>query len=347
MPRRLAITAPHVVEVLNYEDRAPGDNEVMVRTEIASGKHGTTQAMFDNVNFRGYDFDQDMRLFVEKDSKDEGKNERKPLNTGTTGVGVVEAVGAKVERWKVGDRVFGFMDIRETNICNEDSLWELGDIDPTEALCIEPAYVSFHCIRESNLRFGDTVVVVGLGAIGLIAVQMAHKAGAETVIAVDPLEPRRNWAKNNGADYVLNPSECDVGLEVHRLTSGKGTDISIEVSGSYQALQTAMRCTRVMGIVCSAGFYQGEAHSLWLGREWHHNRLNIVVPHGCGWGHVPRDFPRWDEKRAYDSMVSLLRKGYLRVPGLIHPIVSIEDGPKVWELIEKKPAEVIKYAVRF
>ncbi|NLA59284.1 MAG: zinc-binding alcohol dehydrogenase [Firmicutes bacterium] len=197
------------------------------------------------------------------------------------------------------------------------------------------------------MRLGDTVTIIGLGAIGLIAVEMARKAGAETIIAVDPLEPRRKWAKDHGADYVLDPSECDVALEVHHLTSGKGTDISIEVAGSYAALASAIRCTRNMGTVCSAGFYQGEARDLWLGREWHHNRLNIVIPHGCGWGHVPRDYPLWDEMRAYDTMVSLLRKGYLDFSGLIHPVVSLEEGPKVWELIENRPAEVIKYAVKF
>ncbi len=119
------------------------------------------------------------------------------------------------------------------------------------------------------------------------------------------------------------------------------------MAGSYAALQTAIRATRITGTVCSAGFYQGEAGGLWLGREWHHNRLTLVVPHGCGWGHPPRDYPRWDERRAYEAIISLMRQGRLTAPGLIDPIVPIEQGPEVFRLIERAPERVIKFAVTF
>jgi threonine dehydrogenase-like Zn-dependent dehydrogenase len=346
--RRLAITGPHQVEILEYEDPPLQAGQVLVRTEIASGKHGTTKALFDNLNYHGQRFDPAMRLFLEAENEAESPFSRdNPLRIGTTGVGVVSAVGPEVTRWNVGDRVLGLMDVRETNICAEDRLWDLGDIDPQLALCIEPAYVAFHCIREANVRFGETVAVIGLGAIGLLAVRMAVQGGAEKVFALDPLPGRRAWATKNGAHGAFNPREGDAALEIHRLTGGAGVDVAIELAGVYPALQTAIRCTRMAGTVCSAGFYQGEAGGLWLGREWHHNRLTMLVPHGCGWGHPPRDFPRWDQKRAYDSIVSLMRQGRLTAPGLIQPVVALEDGPDIFRLIENEPDKVIKYAVQF
>ncbi len=344
MPRRLAITAPERVEVLEYEDPPLEPRQVLVRTEIASGKHGTTLALLDNVNSEGQRFDQAMRLFVPAEGPE---RPRGPMNTGTSGVGVVAAVGAEVKRWSVGDRVFGLMDVRETNIAHEDALWPLGDLDPLIALCLEPAYVAFHCIRESPVRYGDSVAVVGLGAIGLLAVSMAAHSGAAHVIAIDPIARRREWAARNGADHTLDPTTGDAALEAHRLTGGPGVDVAIEVAGSYAALHTAVRATRVTGTVCSAGFYQGEARDLWLGREWHHNRLTLVVPHGCGWGHPPRDFPRWDERRAYDAIVTLMRKGVLAPAGLIDPVVPLEQGPQVFDLIAHQPDKVLKFAVRF
>jgi len=319
-------------------------HQVLVKTEWASGKHGTTTAMFDGGAFRGQRFDQEMRLFVEAE---EVRWEWRPGKSGTSGVGTIVEVGPEVTRWKVGDRVFGLMDIRETNICQEDMLWELGSIGPTLALCIEPAYVAFHCIRESQVRYGDSVAVIGLGALGLLTVRMAAQAGAETIFAVDPLPNRRKWAARNGADHVFDPKDGDVALEIHRLTGGKGVDVAIELSGTYPALQMAIRSVRVCGTICSAGFYQREAHSLWLGREWHHNRLTMIVPHGCGWGHPPRDYPRWDEKRAYDCIARMMRQGKLTAPGLIQPIVSLEEGPEVFRLMRDEPDKVIKYAVRF
>lgn len=346
MPRRLAWKRPGKVEVLEYQDRELQEDEVLVKTEYASGKHGTTLALFENVNFEGKRFDPAMRIFLDADDAG-GPAGGEPQNLGTTGVGTVIQVGSGVTRWKEGDRVFGRMDTRETNICKADDLWELSDLDPLEALCIEPAYVAFHAVREANVRYGDTVAVIGLGAIGLLAVQMAHQCGAELVIAVDPLEKRRDWGQRHGANYVLDPRQGDPALEIHKLTGGPGVDVAIEVAGRTEALETAIRSTRVGGTVCSAGFYQGEAKGLWLGREWHHNRLTMVVPHGCGWGHPPRDYPRWTEKRAYDAIVSLMRQGKLQADGLIDPVVPLEKGPEVFRLIQENPGQVIKYAIRF
>jgi threonine dehydrogenase-like Zn-dependent dehydrogenase len=303
--------------------------------------------MFDGRTFEGQRFDHEWRLFVESEPKPADAEPKAPGKTGTTGVGRVVRVGSEVTRWKVGERVFGFMDVRETNVCHESRLWPLGELDPFLALCVEPAYVAFHCVRESHVRYGESVAVVGLGALGMLAVRMAAQGGAETVCAVDVLPGRREWAAQNGADQVLDPTSADVAAEIHRLTGGPGVDVAIELAGVYPALHAAIRATRVGGTICSAGFYQGEAHGLWLGREWHHNRLTMVVPHGCGWGHHPRDYPRWDEQRAYDCIVSMMRKGKLTAPGLIGPVVSLEEGPEVFRLIRHEPDRVRKYAVQF
>jgi threonine dehydrogenase-like Zn-dependent dehydrogenase len=348
MPKRLAITGPYHVEVIPYEDPALQPNQVLVRTEFASGKHGTTMGMFDGRTFEGQRFDQEMRLFVDQDDASPPKpSPESPWRTGTTGVGTVIAAGSEVTRWREGDRVFGLMDVRETNICQEDRLWALGNVDPELALCIEPAYVAFHAVRESQVRYGDQVAVIGLGVLGLLAVRMAVQGGAEAVYAVDVLPSRRQWAAQNGASHVFDPRAGDVALQIHEANGGKGVDVAIELAGVYPALQTAIRAVRVGGTVCSAGFYQGESKGLWLGREWHHNRINVVVPHGCGWGHPPRDYPRWTDQRAYDAIASLMQQGKLTAPGIIKPIVSLSEAGDIFRLIKDEPDQVIKYAVRF
>jgi threonine dehydrogenase-like Zn-dependent dehydrogenase len=348
VPRRLAITGPYQLDILEYTDPPLQANQALVKTELASGKHGTTLAMLDNRTFAGQRFDQETRLFLPDEQSSAPPPSRDyPWNLGTTGVGTIVAVGENVTRWRIGDKVFGLMDVRETNVCDEKRIWPLGTIDPHDALCIEPAYVSFHCIRESNVRYGDTVAVIGLGALGLLAVRMAHEAGAETIMAIDPLAARRELALKLGADHALDPLNSDAALEAHRLTGNAGVDVAVELSGVYTGLQMAIRCTRVGGTVCSAGFYQGEANSLWLGREWHHNRLTMIVPHGCGWGHHPRDYPRWDGQRAYDTIASLMSKGQLSGMGLVNVTVPFEDGTGILHMIHKQPEKVVKYAVQF
>lgn len=347
MPKRLAITGHYEASILEYDDGPLGPNEVFVRTEIAAPKHGTTFSMFDYRTFEGQRFDVEKHLVVADDSDPSARQPSvaHPWNTGTSGVGVVEAVGENVIGFVPGDRVFGLMDIRETNICPETDLWQLGDIDPLLALCVEPAYVSIHCVRESNLRYGDRVAVIGLGALGLLAVCIARAAGAANIIAIDLLPTRRALAAAYGADHTLDPRADDLPLSVRDLTDEMGVDIAIELSGAYAGLNTAIKCTRVGGLVCSAGFYQGEANNLFLGREYHLNRLSMIVPHGCGWGHEPREYPYWDRQRAYDTIVEMMRSGKLQAPGLINRVYPLKDATKIYQDIKQLPNEIIKVAV--
>lgn len=94
-------------------------------------------------------------------------------------------------------------------------------------------------VRDANVRVGDFVVVVGLGAIGQIAIQLAKRAGASVVIGVDPIAHRCDIARRHGADFCLNPIGTDVGKEIKTLTGKQGADVIIETSGYADALQSA------------------------------------------------------------------------------------------------------------
>ena len=360
MPIRAVFNEKHEAILLEYDERPLAPNEVRIQTEYASGKHGTPLAIMDGRNDKGQRWDEDMRLFIPSED-DDADLDPGGFPLGTSGVGSIIELGTDVSDWKVGDRVISFLDVSETNtiiaqrqdywagppLWLDGCIWHLGDIDPLLALCFEPAFVSFHCIRESQVRFADTVAVIGLGAIGLLAVRMAALAGAEQIFAVDPLPKRRELALDYGAHHALDPFEVDAALEIHKLTGGPGVDVAIELSATYPGLQSAIRATRVEGTVCATGVYQGEGRDLWLGREFHRNRLTMIVPHGCFLGHKPRDHSRWDEYRAYDAIISMMRQGVLTAPGLIQPLVSLDEGPAVWDLVVNNPAEVVKFGIRF
>jgi len=96
-------------------------------------------------------------------------------------------------------------------------------------------------LRDGHVRIGDRVAVFGLGAIGLLAVQLARLAGVSFLAAVDPIPRRREVALSNGADVVLNSWDTDAGLEIRKATLKKGADVVIETSGDYSALHHAIR----------------------------------------------------------------------------------------------------------
>jgi threonine dehydrogenase-like Zn-dependent dehydrogenase len=349
MPERLALVGDHKCAWISFEEKPLGADQIRFRTEMASGKYGTWAAIMEGSSFADREFDHEMRIFKEGNKPlCAPASPTNPLAFGTAAIGVVTDIGANVKNFKPGDRVIAIpSDIRESNTVNQTSAWLLGDLDPTLALCAEPAYVSFHSVREANLRYGDSVAILGLGALGLIAVRMAKESGAERVFALDIVAGRRELAKKYGADVVMDPREGDVALEIHKQTGGAGVDVAIEISGSYAALETAIRCVRVTGTVCSAGFYRGDAKGLWLGREWHHNRLSMVVPHGCGWGHPPRDYPRWDAHRAYDAILSQMRRGRLNLDGLVNPVADRDQALDLFRMCRDEPDRIVKFAVKF
>lgn len=361
MPIKAEFNADHEAALVEYDERPLAPNELRIQTEYASGKHGTTMHMMDGRNRQGQRWDADNRLYLPTDEPDPDPI---PYSlVGTSGVGAIIEVGTDVRDWQVGDRVFGFMDVSETNIITVDRpaefiwpgfakpspwlIWQLDDLDPLTALCFEPAYVAMNSARESQLRFGDAVAVVGLGAIGLLTVKVAALSGAEVIFAVDPLPKRRQLAQDYGAHYVIDPFAVDAALEIKELTGG-GVDVAIEISGHYAALDTAIRAARFGGTVCQAGAISGNAAELWLGREFLINSLKMIVPRGNGaMEYAPSDYPLWDQYRIYDTLVSKMKQGDLTVPGLIDPLVSIEDFPEVFEQIKHNPADVVKYGVRF
>ena len=362
MPIKAVFNEDHEATLLEYDERPLLPNEVRIQTEYASGKHGTTMHMMDGRNRQGQRWDEEKRLYLPSDEPD--PDPTPDLAVGTSGVGAIIEAGADVRDWKVGDRVFGFMDVSETNIVTVERpadfiwpgfaepspwlIWELDDLDPLTALCFEPAYVAVNSIRESNVRFGDAVAVVGLGAIGLLTVKVAALAGAEVIFAVDPIAKRRKLAEEYGAHHAIDPFAVDAALEIKTLTGGAGVDVAIEISGHYAALDTAIRAARFGGTVCQAGAISGNAAQLWLGREFLANSLRMIVPRGNGaMEYAPSDYPLWDQYRVFDTIVSMMKQDKLTIPGLIDPLVSIEDFPETFELIKHDPSDVVKYGVRF
>src|SRR3984885_9360678 len=104
--------------------------------------------------------------------------------------------------------------------------------------------------------FDDTVVVLGVGALGMCFLMKARMLGAGNIIAVDLSDYRLNFAKRLGADHVINAGKVskDDRLKIVRdLTNGRGADIVIEWAGVPQAIPEALEMLRVGGLLVEAG----------------------------------------------------------------------------------------------
>src|SRR5262249_44389458 len=148
-------------------------------------------------------------------------------------------------------------------------------VDGETMVFTDPARFALGAIHDAAIKLGDWVAIFGLGAIGMVAAQLARLNGATRVIVVDPIPTRLALAKRLGVDVTVNPLEADAGLAIKQATGGLGVDVAVELSGSYAALQQAMRGVQREGLVVAASYYGDQSGRVDFSREWHHNRITL------------------------------------------------------------------------
>jgi threonine dehydrogenase-like Zn-dependent dehydrogenase len=224
---------------------------------------------------------------------------------------------------------------------------ELDGLTPEAAVCTDPAHVALVAVRDGQIRAGDWVAVSGLGAIGLMCVQIARVSGAERVLAIDPVPMRRAVALELGADAAFDPAEEDVAVAIKEATERRGVDVVLETSGNDRAMHQAIRCIMQCGVVVAVGWSAGSGEGLELGDEFHLNRPTIVGSQAV-WDNPDRDYPRWTEQRARAAAANLLRHGKITPQGILTPIVRLEEAPDLLQALLERPAEVaaVKIGIR-
>jgi threonine dehydrogenase-like Zn-dependent dehydrogenase len=350
MPRRIVTTDGKSFRSAEYELAQLGAGDIRVKTEFAAPKHGTEQHSLGGSAFDRKVWDKELRMFLPKPESDEPPAPSAPTERGIGNmvVGTVSEVGPEVTRWRVGDRVFGYGQIREVVQGAEGAWYPLGDLTPEDAVCVDPAHVAFVAVRDGNVRIGDSVAVYGLGAIGLLAVQIARAGGARKVFAVDPLAIRREYALAHGADAAFDPTTEDAALQIKLATDKAGADVSIETSGNGRALHDAIRCIRQCGTVVHVPWGPKDATPLRLDEEFHLNRPTLVGSQAwSGWGNPDRDYPLWTWDRAYSATIELFRAGLITGRGLVTPVADFDDAPGVLAEAFARPETAIKSGVRF
>jgi S-(hydroxymethyl)glutathione dehydrogenase/alcohol dehydrogenase len=120
-----------------------------------------------------------------------------------------------------------------------------GDVAVAEAALLGCAVLTGvgAVVHAADVQPGDSVAVIGLGGVGLCAVQGARIAGAAPIIAVDSAPGKADLARRLGATDVLEPGD-DLGKRIRALTGGRGVDHAIECVGRAQTIRTAWSVTR-------------------------------------------------------------------------------------------------------
>jgi threonine dehydrogenase-like Zn-dependent dehydrogenase len=345
MPREIvAVEGGAAFRFREYTLPLLGPTEVRVRTLFAAPKHGTELHSLSGSAMDSKRWDADLRMFVPREEPPPPANRERAI--GNMLVGEVTEVGAEVTRFAVGDRAFTYGSVREEHQAPEERWQPLGDLSVVDAVCTDPAHVAFVAVRDGNIRIGDTVAVFGLGAIGLLTVQIARASGARRVYAVDPFRLRREHAEAHGADQAFDPTAEDVGLAIKRATGSAGVDVSLETSGNGRALHEAIRCIRQCGTVVHVPWGPKSLVDLHLDEEFHVNRPTLIGSQAV-WNNPDRDHPRWTEARAREASTTLFREGIVTGEGIVTPILPFPEAPTALADLFAHPEQTIKIGVQF
>jgi len=177
-------------------------------------------------------------------------------------------------------------------------------------------------VRSAKVAPGESVVILGMGPVGLCAVQAARHAGAETVLAIDGVEERLDMAREFGA-VPIHLTEQDPRAEVKSHTGGHGADVGIEAVGNPQALDSAIRLTRRAGRLAVIGVH-GAPCEVHMGLLWNKS-LTLTT----GLSNVLAHF---------DDVLAMLAAGELDPSPLVERRMPLAEAEEAYAAYDRREA---------
>lgn len=266
-----------------------------------------------------------------------------PRNAGYSSVGYVRAMGDKVKNLTLGDRVF----VRyggHASYCVKDRQFVVKipeGVSFSEAVFTGVASFPLAAVRRARVEIGESVVVVGLGMLGLFAVQFARLSGANPLIAIGNRDVRREYARQFGAQYVLDSYDENLVDKVLDITGQetvmRGANVVIETSGSEAGLQTGLKYTARHARVMINGCNRVMNEPTDFYRYVHLRGVQLVGVHGQT-RHAHNSAPgNWTAQRDYFTVLHLLSAGKLEAESLVSRIENPRNASDIYmEMLESK-----------
>lgn len=277
-----------------------------------------------------------------------------PLPLGYCNVGTVIAVGTGVTDFKVGDRVASNGAHAEFVCIPQNLCAHIPDnLSDEEATFTVIGAIGLQGIRLLNPTLGETVVVTGLGLIGLITAQLLYANGCK-VIGLDVDDSKLALANEMGI-LTFNPKNGDPVKYVESMTDGIGADgVIITASAKTdEIIAQAAKMSRKRGKIVLVGVI-----GLNISRaDFYEKELSFQVSCSYGPGRYDdnyeqkgQDYPlpyvRWTEKRNFETVLQAIAAGRVKVSNLITEIVALDDYQQIYSSIgsSQSIASIIKYS---
>lgn len=200
------------------------------------------------------------------------------------------------------------------------------EVDFDTAAMIEPSAVVAHGMYRTTLQPGGSVVVMGCGNIGLLAVQWAKIFGAKTVYAIDIDDEKLQIASEVGADVLVNPGEASAYDKVMEYTNGKGVDVVVESAGSPITSAQVFALAKKGGEVVFMGIPYADVN---IERFYFEKIVRSELTILGSWNAISSPFPG----KEWHSTVHFMANGQINVKPIITHRLNLREGPDVFDKI--------------
>ncbi len=315
--KQIIFTKPCVAELLDVECLPPKEHEVTVSLEYSAISSGTEKANFIGLR-NGTNVAEDEKAVF-------------PRTVGYSAAGIVSEVGSDITDIKIGDKVVVYWGKHKKDITvNRNNVVKIPDgVSIKEASMALISTFPLAAIRKTKLEIGESTMVMGLGILGIFAVQELKAAGAYPIIAADPVKQRRDFALKMGADYALDPMDDKFVKDVITLSDG-GVNVCIEVTGLGIGLIQALDCMQKMGRVALLGCTRNSHFEIDYYAKVHGRGISLIGAHTMARPKIESSAGQWTDADDLKAIMNLIKGKRLNFKDMICEIHAPTQANEVF-----------------
>ncbi|MFP9190150.1 zinc-dependent alcohol dehydrogenase [Natronosalvus vescus] len=307
------------VESIAIEERPipePAADQVLIRTERTLVSTGTELTVLSGDVPPGSDWDEHIEY---------------PFTPGYNNVGTVVETGDAVDDVSVGDRVATYGSHAKYVCTGAGACRPIpDDVSDEEAVFFTIAEIVMNGVRRSDLTWGESSVVYGLGLLGQLAARISHAAGARPVVGFDVASSRLERLPDEPGIVAGNPLEADPESVVREASGGQLADVVFEVTGNPDVIPDEFDVLRDQGKLVVLSSPRGET-SMDFHDYCNLPSYTIIGAHNSSHPSVATPENPWTQKRHADLFFEYVADGSIDVAHLVSHAESYEQAPRLYE----------------
>ncbi|EJN61559.1 zinc-dependent alcohol dehydrogenase [Halogranum rubrum] len=338
MPARsLYFVGPRAVSVRERPVPDPDGDEVLVETSVSAVSPGTERLIYRGEAPRDLSADPSIPALA-------GTLDY-PLQYGYAAVGTVAAVGDDVDDEWLDRRVFAFNPHESHFLADPADLHVVPDDCSSETATLLPnVETALNFVMDGRPVVGERVAVFGQGVVGLLTTALLARFPLERLVTVDTVSRRRELSRSFGADESLTPADAHALLapETDPMANGSdvptGADLTYELSGNPDALDSAIGVTGYDGRVVIGSWYGEKRSDLALGGRFHRSRIDLQSSQVSTIDPTLRG--RWTPERRFARAWDWLAR--VDTDPLVTHRVPLEQAPDAYHCLDTDREETVQ-----